>query len=246
MATVGIVVTAFNRPLSLLRTLHDLRRSALSDAIVVVVDDGSVDLVTPAIVESFTIPGVRVMSLLRPRKRWRAATYLLPVVGRFYRDLTTFTVHEALRDGYDALLAAAPELDVLVNIDSDVRLRRDWLTTLRGLFERERAARGPLILTGFHAPNHPIVEVHADHVVKQSVGGVNLLFDVETYRDVVRPHLRLHWDWHVTAEMARRGLPLLCSRPSVVQHAGRRGRFSRPLRFDQADDFAPDARTSSR
>jgi hypothetical protein len=175
----------------------------------------------------------------------RAATYLVPVVGRFYRDLSTFTVHEALRDGYDALLAAAPELKLLVNIDSDVRLRRDWLTTLRALFQRERPRRGPVIVTGFHAPNHPIVEVHDDHVVKASVGGVNLLFDVETYREVVRPQLALHWDWHVTAEMVRRGFPMLCTRPSVVQHGGRRGRFSRPRRYDHADDFAADATEAS-
>lgn len=240
MATVGVVVTAFSRPLSLLRTLHDLRNSALHDAVVAVVDDGSVDGVTPAIVRAFTIPGVRVIPVLRKKKPLRAAAYLVPVVGRFYRDLSTFTVHEALQAGWDTLLDAEPGLRLLANVDGDLRLRRDWLTTLRALYVRERARRGPLIATGFHAPNHPVVDVHADHVEKASVGGANLAFDVDVYRDVVRPHLALQWDWRVCAEMQRRGWPLLCTRPSVVQHAGRIGRFSRPGQFDHADDFAHD------
>jgi hypothetical protein len=246
MATVGVVVTAFGRPLSLLRTLHDLRNSTLDDAVVAVVDDGSVDVVTPAIVSAFTIPSVRVLSVLRPTKPLRAATYLLPVVGRFYRDLSTFTVHEALQAGFDTLLTVEPTLQLLVNVDGDLRLRRDWLTRLRALHTRERARRGPLIATGFHAPNHPVVEVHDDFVVKASVGGANLAFDVDVYRDVVRPQLALHWDWRVCAEMQRRGWPLLCTRPSVVQHAGRVGRFSRRGQFDHAEDFAVDGADAAR
>jgi hypothetical protein len=161
-------------------------------------------------------------------------------VGPYFRDLSTFTVHEALRDGFDEIVdggveGGAPEL--LVNVDADLRLRPDWLTTMTRVFARERQRRGPLLLTGFHTAHHPVVASFTDHVEKASVGGANLMFDVDLYRSVIRPALTLHWDWHVVETMRQRRLPMLCTRPSVVQHVGRRGRFSRPGAVDEADDF---------
>jgi len=41
----------------------------------------------------------------------------------------------------------------------------------------------------------------------------------------------------VVRAVVQKGYPLLCTKPSVVQHIGRVGRFSFFVQFDQALDF---------
>lgn len=263
VSTVGLVLTARDRFRYLAATLDDLGRCDLRDTTVMLVDDGSLWPRVRRILDNFTPPGLPVRRITRPPAagstlprllesalwsrfalrgsiyRHRARLARLPVVGVLFDHGRFFTVHEALRSGFDALLASDSSLRILVNIDSDVRLNPLWLPRLRALFERERERRGPLIATSFHAPAHPVLEDFPDYRVKQSIGGVNMLFDTELYRRVVRPSLEPLWDWRVVERMRHLGHPMICARPSGVQHVGTRGHFSAPGMTDTAPDFEP-------
>jgi hypothetical protein len=79
--------------------------------------------------------------------------------------------------------------------------------------------------------------------VKESIGGVNVLFEADLFDSLIAPNLRyeeplqIGWDWLVVRAVVQKGYPLLCTKPSVVQHIGRVGRFSFFVQFDQALDF---------
>lgn len=220
----GLVVTTFDRPEVLERSLASLGASALEGAVLAIVDDASADPRTRRLIDGFAPPGVPVFRVYKQERRG-------------------FGVHESLRIGWD-LLRGECGCARLANLDGDTLVKPDWLARLGSLFERERARRGPLIATGFHAGSHGVLEEGPDLRVKASVGGINLYFDAALYDEVVRPNLRwdpvreVGWDWHVVGAMRARGLPLLCTRPSVVQHIGLVGRFSGPRAgCDVAPDF---------
>ena len=266
MSATGIVISSRNRAHYLADTLDDLRRSMLPDASVMLVDDGSTQRTAAALLRDFVLPDVTVRRLHRPAprgsgvqgicERWlwsrvplrgpvsrhRAWLATLPWIGVAFDRDRFFTVHDALREGIDALLAADPSVRTLVILDAEMRLHPMWLVQLRALFERERPTRGPLIATAFHTPHHAVLEEHADLRVKASLGGCNMMFDVPLYHEVIRPNLRRGWDWCVVQQMRERGYPMLCTRPSFVQHVGVRGVFSNPGAVDQAPDFLCDAR----
>jgi hypothetical protein len=232
--TIGLVICTFNRPELLRATLASLETTTLpTNTVVALVDDGSTDLETRQLIHAFALDTCPV------HKIYRVAH-------------DGFGVHDSLRIGWD-YLHERYGLSYFVNLDSDTVLRREWLVKSLELFQRERARRGPLLVTGFHTTRHPIVEVAADHYRKASCGGVHMLFDGTLYEEVIRPSLRQDadpdhgWDWQVVDAMRSRGYPCLCTRPSVLQHIGMYGQYSRgrhwlsgKRRWDSADDFVPD------
>jgi hypothetical protein len=215
----GLVVTSYNRPAYLKRTLLSLQRSQLDDAILLLVDDGSDNAETLGLLRTFTHPHCPVL------KAYRGAE-------------TTPRIHENLRLGWDYLHQEFRCVN-LVNLDGDTVMRRHWLTALRQLHETSISRYGPLVVTGFNAFGHPVAETRADHYRKCSIGGINLFFSAELYQQVVRPALvDLQWDWKLVSAMQERDYTLLCTRPSVVQHIGREGIWSHPkAEFDYALDY---------
>jgi hypothetical protein len=217
--TTGLVVTSYNRPAYLKRTLLSLQRSQLDDVILLLVDDGSDDEETLGLLRAFTHPHCPVL------KAYRAAE-------------TTPRIHENLQLGWDYLRQEFRCAN-LVNLDGDTVMHRHWLTALKRLHEANMPRYGQLVVTGFNAFEHPVVEMSADHYRKCSIGGINLFFSAELYQQVVRPALvDLQWDWKLVATMQERDYALLCTRPSVIQHIGREGIWSHPkVRFDYALDY---------
>jgi len=220
---IGLVITTWNRPLYLRRTLEHLAHSVLTNTIVAIVDDASSSAETRQLVRDLSLGATPVVKVFRLRRRG-------------------YAVHEALRDGWD-LLAHEYGCRLLANVDPDTIMKPDWLQRLVEVCDRESARQGPLIITGFNSREHDTIREAGDYCVKSSIGGLNMLFDAALYRDVVRPSLQYEpmsevgWDWYVVASMRARGYPFLCLRPSVVQHIGEVGRFSRPERHDVADDY---------
>lgn len=223
MFDVGLVIATYNRPDYLRRTLEHLAHSALDRTIVAIVDDASSSAETRHLVKDCSLGETPIVRLFRTRRRG-------------------YAVDEALRDGWD-LLAHEYGCRLLANVDPDTIMKPDWLQRLIAVYQRERARQGPLILTGFNSRQHPTISENGDYCVKASIGGLNMLFDTDLYRDVVRPNLRYEpkaevgWDWYVIASMRAHGYPFLSLRPSVLQHIGEVGRFSRPDSHDVADDY---------
>lgn len=221
---IGLVVTTWNRPWYAWRTLRCLRRSLEgSNVAVAVVDDASTSRATRAAIRQFARSGLPVATLLKRKHRG-------------------FDVHNSLKMGWD-YLRREHGCEYLVNVDADVLSKPGWLDTLQCLFRREHASRGPLLLTGFNAHSHPVLEQHEDYCVKQSLGGMNTFFDIALYDELVRPNLVFDrennwgWDWYVVKALREAGYPMLCSTPSVLQHIGRIGQWSRWRHYDKALDY---------
>lgn len=220
---IGLVITTRDRPDYLRPMLDHLSRSELHRTIVAIVDDASTAGETRRLIRDLTLGST-------------------PIVRLFRTPYRGYGVDESLRAGWD-LLAGEYGCRLLANLDPDVIMKPDWLTRLVEVFHRERARQGPVIVTGFNARQHAILAETGDVCRKSSIGGLNMLFDAGLYAEVVRPSLRydplgeVGWDWYVVSRMRERGYPLLCLRPSAVQHIGAVGRFSRPDAHDVADDY---------
>ena len=220
---IGLAIATYNRPDYLRRMLEHLARSALDNTIVAVVDDASSSEETTRLIRDLSLGPTPVVRIFRSRRRG-------------------YGVHEALRDAWD-VLADEYGCRLLANVDADTVMKPEWLARLVAVFRRERARQGPLIVTGFNARQHGVIAEAGDFCVKSSIGGLNMLFDADLYSEVIRPNLRYEpmgevgWDWYVVTRMRERGYPLLCVRPSVVQHIGAVGRFSHTGSHDVADDY---------
>lgn len=221
---IGIVIGTHNRPFYAWRTFQCMKKTLSPDsAALVVVDDASTSRMMPGLIRGFANSGLRVTSIFR-------------------QSDSGFGIHDSLRVGWDYLLDKhSPRY--LCNVDSDVVAKPGWLERIRDLFVQQREQLGPLMATGFNAMNHPVLEEHGDHYLKQSAGGLNMFFDVEFYREIVRPNLsydkeeRVGWDWNVINAMTEKGYPVICTKPSVLQHIGLFGKFSKPFQYDRALDF---------
>ena len=220
---VAVVMAVWNRPQYLRRCLDALTRSDLRGAVLILVDDRSDDRDTRRMFEECgSVMGGA------------------PVVRVRKTDEALRGVHASLRIGWDLALERFGSR-LLCSLDADALVKPQWLVEELSLFRRERRRQGQLVLTGFNAVvSHPVVEWERapDFVVKHSCGGINILFDSALYRVAVRSCLVMYWDDLLMLVLRALGVPMLCSRPSLVQHIGRRGMFSgRGRGYDQAADF---------
>lgn len=217
--TVGLVVTTYNRPVYLRRFLNALRRSRLKDTVLLLIDDGSTNPITKALLQEFILNDTPVIKAYRLQKNGCA-------------------MFENLRYGWD-LLRTAYGCSYLCNLDPDTMMKREWLPTLRKLYDQEAQTNEPALITGFNAYQHPILTQAANYYQKESLGGINLFFDEMLYEQIVRPALvDIDWDWRVVRAMQGRGYRMLCTRPSVIQHIGREGVWSgKSSVFDFAIDY---------
>ena len=220
---VAVVMAVWNRPQYFRRCVDALARSDLRGAVLILVDDQSDDRDTRKIYEECgaVIGGAPVVRVRKTDEALRG-------------------VHESLRIGWDLALERFGSR-LLCSLDADALVKPQWLVEELSLFKRERRRQGQLILTGFNAINHPVTDWGraSDFVVKRSCGGINILFDGALYWAAVRPCILLtYWDSRLMPILHALGVPLLCSRPSLVQHIGKRGLYSDPVKgYDQAVDF---------
>ncbi len=205
---IGIIITVFNRWEFFRKTLISLNESILPDSSVYLVDDGSTDYAS-RLVEYYYLkhPVVRIIQ----NKNMGQAC--------------------ALKTGFDA--ASRDGCNILVNLDSDTLVKMDWLNKLLSLYRKYPDT----IISGFNTLNHPIYQTASSFYKKESIGGINMLFNERIYSSVVRPHLNDNrWDWEVCRDMKRRGLQFIVSRPSVVQHIGTHSTCNHNI-CDVAHDF---------
>ena len=219
---VAVVMAVWNRPQYFRRCVHALAGSDLRGAVLILVDDQSDDRDTRKIYEECgaVIGGAPVVRVRKTDEALRG-------------------VHASLRIGWDLALERFGSR-LLCSLDADALVKPQWLVEELLLFKRERRRQGQLVVTGFNAVRHAVIEWRraSDFVVKHSCGGINILFDRALYRAAVRPCLLMHWDYMLMPVLRALSVPLLCSRPSLVQHIGKSGMFSSLARgHDQAADF---------
>jgi hypothetical protein len=146
---------------------------------------------------------------------------------------------DSLRTGFD-LLTDLYKVDYLVNIDSDTIHKEDWLTTLYDKYMElnRKITDGPLILSGFNANKKKNLYVRGNYVVKKDLGGINLFFDTQTYRQYVRDTLvHVGWDIELSKIIRSHDGLLVALYNSVIQHIGTEGMWSRRKDYDYSSTF---------
>lgn len=200
---VGVVITLYNRPELTSLMLKDLVRSEIPpDTIVILVDDCSTD---PAAIKLF--------------EEFECAKFKL---FKFHNKANE-GIRESLRTGIGQAFLRGCE--VVTNLDNDVRLRKDWLVHLLDL---QKWFPGEII-TGFHSTTrnadgterHRIIHYTHDEnfCVKESVGGINMMFNRSVYGKYILPALLNptgNWDHQACLEAGK----VICAVPSLIQHTG--------------------------
>ena len=214
----GVVVPTFNRSDILRRMLASLRSSDLSDAVIVFVDDASTIKETINQINVFDMPGVPIIRI------WR-----------LHND--GFKVHESLLVSWQ-LLSEQLGCENLVVLDSDTQVRYDWLQRLDSVYSELSKKHRQLILSGFNTFNHETIKDFGHYRLKKSLGGINLFFARSMFESVVRKQLLPDWDWMLVRYCKEHEIPLYCLYPSVIQHIGKYGVYSRGLHnFDWSMDY---------
>lgn len=209
---VGLVITAYERPDELNRTLKSLSQSQFpTDFEIYIIDDFSKSLETQKIIQSFNIPGVKITKVRNDKNQ-----------GMYY----------GLKKGFDYFYDN--DFDVLSNLDPDALVKPYWIKILLQL----NRLYTDHIISGFNCPSHPIVEGFRKHYTKRDIGGINLLFNRNVYPGI-KPHLHSNnWDWDVSYEMQRQKKLFIITRPSVLQHIAEKSIMGHDNNPDVALDWS--------
>tara|TARA_B100001540_G_scaffold317352_1_gene350160 strand:+ start:4405 stop:5079 length:675 start_codon:yes stop_codon:yes gene_type:complete len=125
---------------------------------------------------------------------------------------------------------------LIITIDNDVIMKKKWIDILSKAFIKAKKyyKSNKLILTGFNSTNAH-VNTYKNRIYsknklfyrKQSIGGVNMVFDIAFLNFVIKI-----WnkgaDWGIVHKMIKLNYPILCLNKSVINHIGRYGRWSSP------------------
>ena len=215
---IGLVVLVWNRANYLRKFLRSFERCDLHDTLVVFVDDCSVEKETQKLLTELHHPHAPI---IRGDAQWHEH----------------FQIHKHLRWAWD-LLADAYGCEYLTNLDPDLVMREDWLQRVSNLHQRETEKRGPVIVSGFGKYTNIVLERGCDYEVKRFLGGANMFFTTDVYREIVRPQLVPYWDDYVVEALVKAGGACVTTKPSCIQHKGRHGVFSSPYRYSQAIDYS--------
>lgn len=208
---IGIVITVYNRPEYFSKMLDSFKKSNFpSDVELFMVNDNSNDVVVNRLFNDFSLPDVKITKIKNDRNQ-----------NMFF----------GLKLGWDYFYNN--EFDILANIDSDVIVKPYWVQILLQLYK----LFPDRIISGFNTLHHPISETFPKYHTKASIGGVNFLFDRETYPSIKELIKDCQWDWSVCYFMQKTMKSFIVSNPSVIQHIGASSTLRSHTRNDVANDY---------
>ena len=217
---IGIVMPTFGRPEVLEECLNSLGGSDLTNATVIIVDESATKLnpleifKTHKIISQFK-PNVNVLKIFK-RKH-----------GNMFDSIKTAIDHLTTKG-----------ISYFTILDSDTLVHPNWLTELQSVYKLNQTY--PRIVTGFNTTsnNHHTLQSTGKYRIKQSIGGINMFFDKDTYLEYIRPNLiDKDWDWRVCNSVTHVNGILMATKPSVVNHIGVYGINSSSKTHDRATDF---------
>lgn len=227
--TVGLVMTIYNRPAYLKRTLDSLTRSDLADTVIMLVDDAGDDPDVVQLIQDYRHPQAPVILARR-----------VAFDTRYPRPLSAL---QNLLFGW-SLLAEQYQTSYLANLDADMIVKPDWMQRLVATHRLIAKREERFILTGFNTLDHPVLKVYPSYYLKKSFGAACLFFDRQTLAEIINfsqsltidPH-GWAWDWRLIEWLTQHDFRLMATRPSVSQHIGQTGINSSPTYYDWALDY---------
>ena len=214
MDKLGLVITTYNRPEYLEKCLNSLENCEFDniETYIVIIDDNSTDKNTINMIKKFNPKGVKRLE-------------------KITKDINTGNF-DSLKFGWDLLISMG--CNILTNLDSDAIVKPNFLKTLVEKYKKYQ----PKLLTGYNSSYHtPICDINDDIIIKNKCGGINLLFNVDTYQNTIKKHLiNKKFDWNICTDIGK----VYVITPSVVQHIGLEGThngFSQQFCIDTSVDF---------
>tara|TARA_Y100001980_G_C14429036_1_gene218018 strand:+ start:80 stop:820 length:741 start_codon:yes stop_codon:yes gene_type:complete len=217
----GIVLCCYNRPEFLKKTLNSLSHSNLENSIICIIDDCSTDANTINLIKNFKINNIPIIKI---------------------RNANNLGISKSLLRGFETLL---PKCYYLTNIDSDVIMKKNWLSTLEYTYNKVKNSNlkgSDYIITGFNCSVcvHPIIKQYDSFNHKKSIGGINMFFHYKLFKRIFKKILldnKNHWDWRVVDKAHELNILLITTKSSVIQHIGITGMNSDKQKYDYAEDY---------
>ena len=207
MCRFPVLITTYNRPSVAKRSILSLFASDLKNADIFIQDDGSND--------------EALINFLRNIKKSNCFLYF---------EKENYGPSGAKTLQFSRILPAYSS-EFFICSDSDVLYSKDWLTRVISLYQQT----GAPVVSGFNAHTHHTLREYENYYEKTSVGGANLLIDMEFYRkhgEVTESN----FDWKLVEKVHESGKRMVACKPSAVQHFGVNGKHATPEQFDEAKD----------
>ena len=212
------VMTTFNRPEYVRRTLDSLAYSPIYDNDVLYIFDDASDKATTDIIIDFTHSVYKnIFAHFRPKH-----------LG-IHTNCT-----QSLLEAMDR-----SKSDYAFNIDSDTIFHPKWRDALEKYTQALDIYNNPVgALSLFNTISHPVISDAGNGLLlKKSVGAFGSLFRKEPINTLVDMKVDKDWDWVYLEEVKKLGLPIYCSKLSFLEHIGQIG-TNGPV-IDKATNFAP-------
>lgn len=234
---VGLVMPIYERPHYLRRCLASLGASQLKRTIIVLMDDASNSSEVERLIDDFSHRDAVVARMFRLGEKADSSEKEAASLKK-KTDPVFVTLPSNIAYAFNYLLCHF-RCDYFCILDSDTVMQPDWLEKLCAVHSYwTQTMHSPAIVSGFNTLNHPNLRSEYKHFVhKASLGGISMLFTPALYEEIFLP-IGNEWDTDVVARMKKKGYEMLCTKPSVIQHIGIYGSFSKG-RFvvDRAFDY---------
>jgi len=133
----------------------------------------------------------------------------------------------------------------LLNLDADMLASQHLVDKCQQIIGADHAAASRNLYSLFNTNSHQAVGVDGEFLLKRTVGAAGTLWPHALLAEVVQnvaPTRKFDWDW--SDYLSRRGVPILVTRRSYLQHLGRVGQNSRSFtgmdHGEQFDDYRND------
>jgi len=150
-------------------------------------------------------------------------------------------MYDSFRVGWD-LLFNCFHCKSVMSLDSDTIVKKEWIAILDELYEKINKAHKYFIVSGFNSTRHSahfIKYTYLNYYIKNSIGGINMLFSKDTYLDIIRDTLyNICWDNIANDKLRKYNGVIVCSKPSVIEHTGENGMWSNGSNnYDKSIDY---------
>lgn len=222
---IGIVVPTFGRPEFLKQMLNSLSKANLDNTIIVIADE-------TATKHEKNISNEMKRIILDYEIRNKVGN--IPIIKIFKKRHGN--MYDSFKIGFDLLEELG--CNMFMTLDSDAIVKKNFIQKLMEIYQLHK--HRPVIISGFHTTNsnHKIIKEYPTYRTKSSIGGINMLFNKNTYKNYFRPTLiDEKWDWVVGDKIKKKKGLLVVTKPSVVDHIGSHGLWSIESNYDKSDDF---------
>lgn len=230
----GCVICCYNRESFVKDTINSISKSFLpQDLLFIIIDDGSNPVIQVELDHDYI--------LIRKDKN--------------------YGISNSLAIGWD--IAYILNIEYLMNLDSDTNVSVNWLSRL---LSTSKKFNDNAVVTGFNGRYHSIINDNKNYYLKNSIGGINIWFEKTLYQQTIRKSLttydiipnsidkilldidkygvnpKIHdvyngWDWGLVSLCNNQKIEMVCVKPSVVQHIGKRGLNSKPNNIEKSLDY---------